>query len=163
MTSSRILRARLSAFALALIALSNLTQSAVAQTTVQPASVVFFDIAGQDTAALRLFYNKVFGWSIGAEENLASPFTVVVTPQLQGILRKEDASKVPPNEVLLYLGVADITVTLASVVANGGSVVYPRIEVPGAVVMGLFKDPAGNRFGLIEMEGGKAKVPASGD
>jgi hypothetical protein len=32
--------------------------------------------------------------------------------------------------------------------------------VPGRVVLGLFKDPAGNSVGLVEMENGKAKVPS---
>ena len=35
----------------------------------------------------------------------------------------------------------------------------PRFEVPGDVILGLFKDPAGNRVGLVEMENGKAKMP----
>jgi hypothetical protein len=34
-----------------------------------------------------------------------------------------------------------------------------RFEVPGVVVLGLFKDPDGNPMGLVEMENGKAKVP----
>jgi predicted enzyme related to lactoylglutathione lyase len=45
------------------------------------------------------------------------------------------------------------------VVANGGSIRYPRFEVPGRVVLGVFTDPAGNSVGLVEMEDGKAKVP----
>jgi uncharacterized protein len=160
MKSLKITRRRLVALIGSVLA-ATFTYCVVAQIAVRgPAPVVFFDIAGQDTDELRAFYNTVFGWDIGAEQNLASPLTVPVTPSLQGILRKEAASKIPPNEVLLYLGVADITETLVAVVANGGTIVYPRIEVPGAVVMGLFTDPAGNRFGLIEIENGKTKVPA---
>lgn len=41
----------------------------------------------------------------------------------------------------------------------GGSVDTPRFEVPGVVVLGLFKDPAGNEMGLVEMEGDKPRVP----
>src|SRR5687767_7375972 len=129
MTSS-IVRHSFAALALSLITAAPV-QSAIAQTAVTaPAPIVFFDIAGQDTDELRNFYTVVFGWNIGAEENLASPLAVAVSPPLQGILRREAAGKVPQNEVLLYLGVADITKTLADVVANGGSVVFPRIEVP---------------------------------
>ena len=29
----------------------------------------------------------------------------------------------------------------------------------GVVILGLFHDPAGNRMGLIEMDGDRAKVP----
>ena len=48
---------------------------------------------------------------------------------------------------------------LAKVVANGGKVVFPRTPVPGVVVVGLFTDPAGNRMGLVEMDGDKPRVP----
>ena len=34
-----------------------------------------------------------------------------------------------------------------------------RFEVPGVVVLGLFKDPAGNPLGLVEMDGDVPKVP----
>jgi len=31
--------------------------------------------------------------------------------------------------------------------------------VPGRVVLAVFKDPAGNSVGLVELENGKAKIP----
>jgi uncharacterized protein len=159
--TSRIVRNSLAVLALSLIT-DALTQNVIAQSAIpEPAPIVFFDIAGQDIDGLRNFYNVVFGWNIGEEQNLASPMTVAVSTPLQGVLRREAAGNMPPNEVLLYLGVADITKTLADVVANGGSVVNPRFEVPGVVVLGLFTDPVGNRFGLVEIENGKAKIPAA--
>ena len=44
-------------------------------------------------------------------------------------------------------------------VDQGGPRSALRLEVPGAAVLGLFSDPAGNRMGLVEMDGDKAKVP----
>ncbi len=35
----------------------------------------------------------------------------------------------------------------------------PRLEVPGVVVLGLFRDPAGSPMGVVEMENGKHSVP----
>ena len=55
--------------------------------------------------------------------------------------------------------VDDITATLARVKERGGTIRYPRFEVPGRVVLAVFKDPAGNSVGLVELENGKAKVP----
>jgi hypothetical protein len=55
--------------------------------------------------------------------------------------------------------VTDVTATLQKVVASGGTIRFPRFEVKGRVVLGVFKDPAGNSVGLVEMENGKAKVP----
>lgn len=113
------------------------------------APIVFFDIAGPDPAKLGGFYKAVFDWDIGPGGSLS----VQVTPPLTGTLRGDPAEKV------IYIGVPDITATLAAVVAEGGQVAAPRFEVPGVVVLGLFMDPAGNRMGLVEMEGDRAKVP----
>jgi predicted enzyme related to lactoylglutathione lyase len=113
------------------------------------APVVFFDIAGPDLKTQAGFYSKVFGWDIAPDGR----FEVPVTKPLSATLRADPADK------LIYLGVEDVTATLAKVTANGGSVIAPRFEVKGVVVLGLFKDPAGNSMGLVEMAGDKAKVP----
>ena len=53
----------------------------------------------------------------------------------------------------------DVTETLAKVIAAGGAINAPRFEVKGVVVLGLFSDPAGNRLGLVEMDGDQPKNP----
>jgi hypothetical protein len=114
-----------------------------------PAPIVFFDIAGPDMAAQSAFYRTVFDWPVAADGRFSAP----APAPLAGALRADPADKV------LYIGVDDITATLAQIVANGGQVVAPRFEVRGVVVLGLFTDPAGNRLGLVEMSGGAPKVP----
>ena len=115
------------------------------------APIVFFDIAGPDSAAQAAFYSGVFGWDVGP----GGAVEVETRAPLQGTLRTEDIS-----DSLLYFGVRDVTAALAQVAAHGGSVDAPRFEVPGVVVLGLFRDPAGNRMGLVEIdEGGRAIVP----
>jgi len=116
-----------------------------------PAPIVFFDIAAPSLAQQSEFYSRVFGWEIDQTGAVQVPF--IGDPKVHGTLRAD------PNEKMLYLGVEDVTATLEAVEANGGSIDQPRFEVPGVVVLGLFKDPAGNRMGLVEMEGGQAKVP----
>ncbi|HEY5411796.1 MAG TPA: VOC family protein [Caulobacteraceae bacterium] len=114
-----------------------------------PAPIVFFDIAGPDMAKQAAFYSAVFDWDVAP----GGGFTAPAAPSLAGTLRADPADKV------LYLGVEDVTATLAKIVAHGGQIVSPRFEVKGVVVLGLFTDPAGNRLGLVEMAGGKPKVP----
>ncbi len=114
-----------------------------------PAPIVFFDIAGPDMAKQAAFYRTVFDWDVGGDGRFAAP----AASPLAGTLRADPAEKV------LYLGVDDVTATLAKIVANGGQIVAPRFEVKGVVVLGLFTDPAGNRLGLVEMTSGKPKVP----
>lgn len=113
------------------------------------APIVFFDIAGPDEPGLRAFYETVFEWPCGKLGN----FTPGNSLSLEGAIRQD------PTEKVLYIGVPDITETLDKIVKAGGTIDVPRFEVPGVVVLGLFRDPAGNRMGLVEMAGETPVVP----
>jgi predicted enzyme related to lactoylglutathione lyase len=119
-----------------------------------PAPIVFVDIVGAELPKQARFYREVFGW----ESDAAGSFAVPATTPMRGTLRVEDPKK-NPIERVVYLGVPDINATLADVTAHGGKTVLPRLEVPNVAILALFTDPAGNRMGLVEMKGGKAKVP----
>ncbi len=114
-----------------------------------PAPIVFFDIAGSDAASLNRFYSGLFGWDITADGKFA---TAVMSP-LPAAIRQD------PAEKIVYIGVDDVAATLVEIATQGGSIDVPRFVVPGVVVFGLFKDPAGNRMGLVEMENGRPKIP----
>jgi hypothetical protein len=101
------------------------------------APIVFFDIAGPDAGILKSFYAENFGWDIDAANGITAS-------NLKGTLRQD------PPETLIYLGVPDIDAALKKIVASGGSVSLPRMVVPNVVTFALFKDPAGNRMGLVE-------------
>jgi len=123
---------------------------ASAQTAVAAgAPVVFFSIFGPQGEQLQRFYAGLFEWTIASSGDLS---TGVSTP-LPANIGKGEA------ETIVYVGVDDITATLAKVKERGGTVRFPRFEVPGRVVLAVFKDPAGNSVGLVELENGKAKVP----
>jgi predicted enzyme related to lactoylglutathione lyase len=111
--------------------------------------IVFFDIAGPDDQQLKQFYASVFGWDAMDQ----SQFKVDVATPLEGTIRRD------PAEKRIYIGVKSVPDALAQVEANGGTVDAPRFEVPGVVILGLFKDPAGNSMGVVELENGKVKIP----
>jgi predicted enzyme related to lactoylglutathione lyase len=126
------------------------------------APVVYFDIAGPDVKALADFYDAVFGWRTTSgvpfpDAPYLQPLPVI-SPLPAG-LRKADSPDDPQQRKIMYIGVEDVTAALAKVTAHGGSVVAPRFEVKGVAVLGLFKDPAGNVMGLVELAGGKPKIP----
>jgi uncharacterized protein len=104
-----------------------------------PAPIVFFDIAGPDSAKLSGFYSSIFGWQIDAKGGIK-------TPQLEGTLRQD------PPEKIIYIGVPDITAALKAIEAAGGKTVLPRTVVPNVTTFALFTDPAGNRMGLVEIK-----------
>jgi predicted enzyme related to lactoylglutathione lyase len=126
-----------------------MTVTAAQETGGPAAPIVFFDIAGPDGARLQRFYADLFGWRLSPD----GTFTTTVTSPLPATIRQD------PAETVVYIGVKDITATLAKAQANGGTIQFPRLEVPGRVVLGMFKDPAGNRVGLVELEGGKPRIP----
>ena len=113
------------------------------------APVVFFSIFGPEGERLQRFYSELFEWKTAPNGDV---MTAVTSP-----LPATIAKGAP--ETIVYVGVDDITATLAKVVARGGTIRFPRLEVPGRVVLAVFKDPAGNSVGLVEMENGRAKVP----
>jgi len=119
------------------------------------APIVFFDIAGPDNGELIGFYSALFGWEIAPGGSLATPVSSPAESPatLMGNIRKD------PAEKIIYLGVEDITATLKAVVERGGTIDQPRFEVPGTVILGLFRDPAGNRLGLVEIENGRVRIP----
>jgi predicted enzyme related to lactoylglutathione lyase len=114
-----------------------------------PAPIVFFDIAGPDSKVLKEFYSTLFGWPIAND----GKFTTEVLSPLEATIRQD------PAEKRVYIGVEDVAAKLQEIEAHGGSVDVPRFEVPGVVVLGLFRDPAGNPLGLVELEGGRARIP----
>ncbi len=117
--------------------------------------VVFLDIAGPDDAALRRFYASVFQWNADDAGQFAIPTPTQGPMQgaIQGAIRQD------PAEKRLYIGVPDVAAHLASIEEAGGSIDAPRFEVPGVVVLGLFRDPAGNPMGLVEMDGDTPRIP----
>ena len=111
--------------------------------------IVFLDIAGPDNVTLSRFYASIFGW----ESDKEGKFCVPVDSPIDGAIRQDSAEK------RIYMGVSDITATLSLIEQHGGTVEKPRFEVSGVVVLGLFRDPAGNPMGLVEMDGDSPSVP----
>jgi predicted enzyme related to lactoylglutathione lyase len=123
--------------------------------------IVFFDIAGPDISVLIRFYKEVFGWSTGPGPDF--PGVAAIAPvhsvsPMPGNFRQE-SGEAPTMPSIIYLGVPDVSATLVQIEERGGDVIAPRFEVPGVVVLGLFRDPAGNAMGLVEMDGDSRRIP----
>jgi predicted enzyme related to lactoylglutathione lyase len=123
---------------------------ALPQTPTAGRPLVFFTIFGVEAEPLQRFYSELFDWKL----DKGGRFDTTAAAPLSGQIGKSVGA-----EVVIYVGVADITATLAKAQTLGGSIRYPRFEVPGVAVLGVLKDPAGNSVGLVEMVDGKAKVP----
>ena len=111
--------------------------------------IVFMDFAGPEESALRGFYASVFQW----EADDRGQFVVSAPGSIPCAIRQD------PAEKRIYIGVPDVATHLASIEDAGGSIDAPRFEVPGVAVLGLFRDPAGNPMGLVEMDGDTPRIP----
>jgi predicted enzyme related to lactoylglutathione lyase len=114
-----------------------------------PAPIVFFDIAGQKVDELKAFYADLFGWKSDSTGQL----TIPVTAPLPSAFRQD------PTDKRIYIGVDNVAKKLEEIKARGGTIDVPRFEVRGVAILALFKDPAGNTMGLVEMQGDKPKIP----
>lgn len=117
-----------------------------------PAPLLMLDVAGPDAVALRRFYHAVFGWGDGTTGEVDLP-----APEGMRLAIRPDAA-----EKRLYVGVDSVEAALARVEAGGGVVERPRVTLAGGVIVGLFRDPAGNAMAVVEMVNGASPFPWSG-
>lgn len=102
-----------------------------------------FDIAGPDLAPLSGFYSAVLGWQVTPR---GPGYAMVTTPEgsANGALVEAEAASITIGVV-----VPDLTASLTSAEANGGSVAMPLTD-NGWVKKAQVRDPAGNLLTLIQ-------------
>lgn len=110
--------------------------------------VVHFEIHATDRKELKGFYQDLFGWKI--KDNNPLGYGLVDTDADNkgiggGLFEREHA----PG-VLVYVEVDDPEGYLDRVEEMGGEVVVPVTEIPGMVTFAVFKDPQGNKMGLVK-------------
>lgn len=107
--------------------------------------ICYLLIPAIDAAASSEFYQKVFGWRISKRSNGQISFDDGVR-EVSGTWI---AGMAPIDAGFLHIMTDDADRTCKLVVQEGGKVV--KRSAPGArEVTALFKDPAGNLFGLYQ-------------
>lgn len=111
--------------------------------------VVHFQIRGKDTARLRDFYQRLFGWrmSDGPMPGLVSiePGTGGPENGIGGSLMASDHPR-----VVVFVQVADIRESLAKAEALGGRRIMDPFDVPNGPTVAQAADPEGNIIGLVQ-------------
>ncbi len=107
--------------------------------------VIHAEIRSADPEATRAFFAELFGWTYSegalpgysfADIGVPGAIPTAISP-LQG----------DRDEVLFFVGVEDVEVTLRRAVELGGTIVQPMQVVPG-VTFGVFADAQGHRVGV---------------
>ena len=97
--------------------------------------------------------SDVFGWSVtDAPMPGGMSYGIIDTESGAGINGGIGPSLSGETQVAFYIEVDDIQGYLDKAVAAGGQVMMPVTEIPGAVTMAFFSDPAGANVGLVASE-----------
>ncbi len=110
--------------------------------------VVMFEIMGTDVAALRSFYQELFGWEIDADNPM--DYGLVEPAQGKGI--PGGIGALPegyPGHVTFYVEVPDVEKALNRAEEVGGTRVMGPENIMDRVDVGHFTDPEGHLIGLI--------------
>jgi len=115
------------------------------------ARVVHFEIPADDPARAVKFYETVFGWKIQKWDGPENYWLALTGEEGQpGINGAITGRGEPTTVVVNTMDVASVDDSIAQVVANGGSVLMPKMPVPGVGYLAYFRDTEGNAFGMMQ-------------
>lgn len=112
---------------------------------VRPGAVTYLHMPASDTRRAAAFYRDVFGWSITGLDSDRPSFDDA-GGLLSGAWISDHLPAAQPG-LLPYIYVADVEQTVALIVAHGG-VIVTEPSPEGLLIVGTFRDPAGNVIGL---------------
>jgi len=113
--------------------------------------IVHFEINADDVSRAKAFYEKVFKWKIQSWPGNPDYGLIEAgeegEPGINGGLQKREDSA---DQIFNYISVSSVDETKKQIEENGGSIETPRISVPGVGHFYMFKDPEGNKLGIME-------------
>ncbi len=114
--------------------------------------VVHFELAADDIGRAVRFYEGVFGWKAERWEG-QEDFMLVSTgerdsPGIDGSIAKR--SDMPP--VVNTIDVPSVEVYSKKIVDAGGSVIMPKMPIPGVGYLAYCRDTEGNVFGIMHSD-----------
>ncbi len=122
---------------------------------IAPGDPCWIDLMTSDPEKSREFYARLFGWTYetGDEEKYGGYVTAFVEGAPVAGMMKNDGESGYPDVWTTYLRVEDISTTAEAVVAAGGQVLMPPMEVPEQGHMAMFSDAGGAAFGAWQFGG----------
>jgi uncharacterized protein len=109
-------------------------------------NIVHIEIPASNAKESAAFYNQLFGWKMEVVEEM--DYTMWEPEVEPGGGFSPLGEGVKPGDVLIFVDSADIEADLQRVKELGGTVVTPKMEIPGVGWFGIFKDPVGNKIAL---------------
>ncbi len=126
--------------------------------------VIHFEIQADNVERAKKFYEKVLGWKIEQmmkkEEGGMDYWGLNTGDSNPGINGGMYQRPKEGEKFYLYdctIEVADLDKAMKAVKANGGTITKEKMEIPNVGWFAGAKDTEGNRFGLMQPTGWKAK------
>lgn len=128
-----------------------------APATAGTANIKHFAINVDDVPRARRFYERVFGWRFQA---WGPPNFFMITtgseqdPGIIGSLQKR-RELIAGERMTGYecsIGVTDVDAVAEAVVANGGTIIFPRTTIPTVGHLIFFRDSEGNVAGAMQYD-----------
>jgi len=119
-------------------------------------TIVHFDLPADDLVRAKKFYTDLFGWKFVAPPGFPDYYLIETTdlqgrPATGGGMGKRGS---PDQRIMNYIGIPSIDEYSARVIQLGGSLVLPKMPVPGFGYLAVCTDTEGNTFGLWQEEPG---------
>jgi len=113
--------------------------------------IVHFEINADDPARAKKFYENIWNWKIEKWEGPMEYWTIEAGKDdeegINGGLQKREESD---DQIFNYIKVSSVDEIKTKIEENGGSIVSPKITVPGIGYFYMFKDTEGNKLGVME-------------
>ena len=115
------------------------------------ARIVRIEVPSDNAERASKFYETVFGWKFGRLEGAQSYWFCNEGPGSDisaGITKRIH----PDQRLITTIEVDDLDKTIESIVAAGGTVVAPKMALPGVGFLAFCTDSEGNTFGLAQQD-----------
>lgn len=116
-------------------------------------SVVHFEVSADQVERAVKFYTKVFGWRIYKEEG-AEDYWLIETgteeePGTPGALMERID---PSDSTIITFDVPSVDGFARRITEAGGTVLAPKLSIPGAGYVQYCSDTEGNTFGIMQFD-----------
>ena len=115
--------------------------------------VVHFELSADDPERACSFYEKAFGWKIDKWDGPVDYWLITTgddsKPGINGAIKRREEEQVSTTNTI---DVSSIDEFIKKVEQNGGTVLMPKMSIPGIGYHTYCKDTEGNIFGIMESD-----------
>ena len=99
------------------------------------------------------FFQDVFGWDAESWDG-PMEYWLLMTKQRDPLALDDDPSLAPRNDPMDVhtIDVDNLDAVVARIESNGGTMILPKLPIPGIGWLAYFKDPEGHIHGIMQTD-----------